>query len=82
MVMENRQETLFVNDVVNAIFLAVTEADKIKTSSAYVFNIGTGIPIDIDNLAQRMIRIFGIDLKPIYYKVKVGDTKYIYADTK
>ena len=29
-----------------------------------------------------MIRIFGIDLKPIYYGAKEGDIKYIYADTK
>jgi UDP-glucose 4-epimerase len=73
-----------VNDVVNAIFLAVTEADKIKmsSSSSDLFNIGTGIPISIDDLAQRMIRIFGIDLEPIYYEAKEGDIKYIYADTK
>ncbi len=71
-----------VNDVVNAIFLAVTEADKIKTSSSDVFNIGTGIPISINDLAQRMIRIFGIDLEPIYYGAKEGDIKYTYADTR
>ncbi|MDW0232359.1 MAG: NAD-dependent epimerase/dehydratase family protein, partial [Nitrososphaeraceae archaeon] len=71
-----------VNDVVNAILLAVTEANKIKMSSSSVFNIGTGIPISIDDLAQRMIRIFDINLKPIYCKAKVGDIKYIYADTK
>jgi UDP-glucose 4-epimerase len=73
-----------VNDVVNAIFLAVTEADKIKmsSSSSDQFNIGTGIPISINDLAQRMIRIFGIDLEPIYYEAKEGDIKYIYADTK
>ena len=70
-----------VNDVVTAILLAVTEADKIKTSSS-VFNIGTGIPIGIDDLAQRMIRIFGIDLEPIYYGSKEGDIKDNYADTR
>lgn len=71
-----------VNDVVNAIFFAATEADNIKTSSSYVFNIGTGIPIYIDDLAQKMIRIFDIDLEPIYYRSKEGDIKYSYADTK
>ena len=71
-----------VNDVVNAIFLAARETDNIKTSSSYVFNIGTGIPIDVNDLAQRMIRIFGIDLEPIYYRAKEGDIKYSYADTK
>ena len=71
-----------VNDVVNSIFLAVTEADKIKTSSSYVFNIGTGIPIGIDDLAQKMISIFGVDLEPIYYGAKEGDIKYTYADTR
>jgi UDP-glucose 4-epimerase len=71
-----------VNDVVNAILLTIREADKLKLSSSELFNIGTGIPISIDDLAQRMIRIFGIDLEPIYYEAKVGDIKYIFADTK
>src|SRR5215213_2158336 len=75
------RDFISVNDVVNAILLAVTEADKIKMSSSDVFNVGTGIPISIDDLAQRMIRIFGIDLKPIYYGAREGDIKYIYADT-
>ena len=71
-----------VNDVVNAVLLAVTETGKIKMSTSGVFNIGTGMPIRIDDLAQRMIRVFGIDLKPIYYEAREGDIKYIYADTK
>ncbi len=71
-----------VNDVVNAMLLAVTEVGQLKMSSSNVFNIGTGIPISIEDLAHRMIRIFGIDLKPIYYEARVGDIKYIYADTK
>jgi UDP-glucose 4-epimerase len=62
--------------------LAVTEVGQLKMSSSNVFNIGTGIPISIEDLAHRMIRIFGIDLKPIYYEARVGDIKYIYADTK
>jgi UDP-glucose 4-epimerase len=58
------------------------EADTIRMSSSDLFNIGTGIPISINDLAQRMIRIFGIDLAPIYYEAKEGDIKYIYTDTK
>jgi UDP-glucose 4-epimerase len=75
------RDFISVNDVVNAILLAATEADKIKMSSSDVFNVGTGIPISIHDLAQRMIRIFGIDLKPIHYGAREGDIKYIYADT-
>src|SRR5919112_2399206 len=78
---EQTRDFISVNDVVNAILLAATEADKIKMSSSDVFNVGTGIPISIDDLAQRMIRIFGIDLKPIHYGAREGDIKYIYADT-
>ena len=51
-------------------------------SSSDVFNIGTGIPISINDLAKKMIRLFGIDLEPIYYEAKEGDIKYTYADTK
>jgi UDP-glucose 4-epimerase len=75
------RDFISVNDVVNAILLAATEADKVKISSSDVFNVGTGVPISIDDLAQRMIRIFGFDLKPIYYGAREGDIKYIYADT-
>ena len=56
---------------------------KIKQSYSSVFNIGTGIPTSINELAQKMIKIFGLDLKPLYKEAK-EDKKGImhsYADT-
>ena len=35
-------------------------------SSPLVFNIGSGIPKSINHLAQKMIGLFGLALRPIY----------------
>ena len=74
------RDFIFVTDVIDAIMMAA-EANK-NISSLNVFNIGTGIPIKIDDLARRMIRIFGLELQPIYQKAKKGDVMDSYADIK
>jgi UDP-glucose 4-epimerase len=72
------RDFIFVEDVVDAIILSA-QYDKTIDSSA-VFNIGRGVPVRINDLAQRMIRIFGLDLKPIYRQANKGDIKDSYAD--
>jgi nucleoside-diphosphate-sugar epimerase len=74
------RDFIFVADVIDAIMMAAADANK-NTSSLNVFNIGTGIPIRIDDLAQKMTRIFGLELQPIYQKAKKGDVMDSYADT-
>jgi UDP-glucose 4-epimerase len=73
------RDFIFVADVIDAIMMAA-DANK-TTSSLNVFNIGTGIPIRIDDLARRMTRILGLELQPIYQKAKKGDVMDSYADT-
>jgi UDP-glucose 4-epimerase len=73
------RDFIFVADVIDAIMIAA-DANK-NTSSLNVFNIGTGIPIRIDDLARRMTRIFGLELQPIYQNAKKGDVMDSYADT-
>ena len=47
-----------------------------------VFNVGTGIPTSINEIAQKMIEIFGLDLQPIYKEKKGADKEILisYAD--
>jgi UDP-glucose 4-epimerase len=51
-------------------------------SSPLVFNIGSGIPTSINQLAQKMISIFGLDLIPIYEEGKEDERAILhsYAD--
>ena len=74
------RDFIFVADVVEAIMMAANANKKISSWS--VFNIGTGIPIRIDDLARKMIRIFGLELQPIYQNAKEGDVADSYADIK
>jgi len=75
-----------VDDVVEAILLsirAMEEAENNNSSLPLVFNIGTGTPISLIQLAQKMIYIFGLELQPIYEEGKedVGIIRHSYANT-
>ena len=82
------RDFISVNDVVDSFLLSskLLEEKKKRTddgfSSPFIFNIGTGIPTSISALAQKMIEIFHLDLKPVYQKE--GETKGVilhsYAD--
>jgi UDP-glucose 4-epimerase len=76
------------DDVAESMLLAVRyiEGQENKTKrdldSPTVFNIGTGIPTSTKELAQKMTKIFGLKIEPIYVDGKV-DKKVIlhsYAD--
>ena len=78
------RDFISVEDVVDAFISSTTvieDENKLMTLPP-VFNVGTGIPTSINEIAQKMIEIFGLDLQPIY-KEKKGDDKEIlisYAD--
>jgi len=65
----------FVDDVVRANILAF-QSDINHT----FFNIATENMTTINELAEIMIKISGLDLKPIYDKPRKGDIKKSYAD--
>ena len=65
----------FIDDVVKANILAF-ERDVDHT----FFNIATEYKTSINELAEIMIKISGLDLKPIYDKPRKGDIKKSYAD--
>jgi UDP-glucose 4-epimerase len=65
-----------VNDVVNAIMKAAQADDGISG----IFNIGTGRPVSINELARKMIEAFNLDLEPTYAEAKKGDIEHSYAN--
>jgi UDP-glucose 4-epimerase len=72
------RDFISVNDVVNAILLAMKLSDKISRPDT--FNIATGKSISINELAQLMIKISGLDLEPIYEQERMGDIKFNEVD--
>ena len=79
------RDFISVDDVADAIVLSITlmkENDNTKTVSNSVFNVGTGKPTSIKQLAQKMIEILHLDLEPLYQEE--GETNGVilhsYAD--
>jgi UDP-glucose 4-epimerase len=73
---EQTRDFVSVNDVINAIVLAMKSSGE-----GHVFNIASGKSLTINELAKTMIRISGLDLEPLYEEEREGDIKYIVADT-
>ena len=78
------RDFISVNDVTNAILLASNSKEGGE------FNIGTGRPVNIDDLAKRMIKIRGLDLEPVYIPMdrekntnhRSQEIRQSYADTR
>jgi len=63
------RDFISVQDVINAIILAAKRSDRKKTSAPLlpsVFNIGTGIEVSVNDLAIKTIKLFGLELSPLY----------------
>ena len=80
------RDFISVNDVASAFLLSIKSIDRDSHNQELqllpVFNIGTGIPTSINQIAQKMIEIFGLELEPIHEEL-TGDTSGIlhsYAD--
>lgn len=69
------KDFVFVNDVVEANLVAM----KSSVKSGF-FNIGSGKPISITDLAHLMIKISGKSLKPKYANPRLGDARMCVAD--
>lgn len=64
------RDFISIDDVANALIISA------KSNLSGVFNIGTGIPISINELAREMIHIFGYDMEPVYREPRGGDITY------
>ena len=82
------RDFVFVDDVVSAIILSAGAADKIQeersssspSSYAHILNVGTGRALKIRDLAQMMIKIFDLDLEPVFAESRRGDIVNSLAD--
>jgi UDP-glucose 4-epimerase len=79
------RDFISVDDVVDAILLSMRSMNNVENkvlTSSPVFNVGTGIPTSISQLAQKMIALFGHDLQPIYEDGEEGESGILhsYAD--
>jgi UDP-glucose 4-epimerase len=82
------RDFISIDDVVEALIISIRTMEQPgdnnngRFTSPAVFNVGTGIPTSINDLARKVIEIFGYDLDPIYDKEGI-DSKVIlrsYAD--
>lgn len=69
------RDFIHVEDVVNAVELALKTKHVNET-----YNIASGKPIRIIDLAKTLIKIYGLNLKPIHYPPRPGDIRHSYAD--
>jgi UDP-glucose 4-epimerase len=87
---EQTRDFIHVSDVVNAIISAssfkhdITDINAARKSwsSPTTFNVGTGYPTSINRLADKLIKIFGLNLKPVFTNMVAGEMKHCYANTK
>jgi UDP-glucose 4-epimerase len=65
-----------VHDVVEAILASMKSGD----AEGEVFNVGSGKPTSINELAKTILELAGVDLEIRYEKPRAGDIKDSYAD--
>jgi len=65
-----------VHDIVEAVLAAMKSSD----SEGEVFNIGSGKPTSIHELANTILKLSGLDLEIRYEKSRAGDIKDSYGD--
>jgi len=81
------RDFISVDDVVEAFISSIRLMEEDRSvdignfSSPLVFNIGTGIPTSIYELATKMIKLFGLDIQPDYKEsIEKGGILHSYAD--
>ena len=78
------RDFISIDDVVNAMLLSIgtMEAayDGNELAASPVFNIGTGKPTSIKEIAQKMIEIFGLHLQPIFEEEKQDSGAIMHSD--
>ena len=70
------RDFISVHDIVHANLLAMTYTNN------DIFNIGTGISTSVNELYQKMARIFGVHQDPIYSEERPGDILYSYFNVE
>jgi UDP-glucose 4-epimerase len=70
------RDFVYVNDIVNAIMLALEN----ENAPGNIFNVGTGRAVSLQELADTMLSLAGVDLKIVNADPRIGDIRHSYAD--
>jgi UDP-glucose 4-epimerase len=65
-----KRDFISIDDVVSAILLSIrameNRSDRLLSAPSLIFNIGTGVATSVRDLCDQMIKLSGLDLRPIY----------------
>ena len=79
-IFEDGKETrdfVYINDVVNATILVI-ENDN---ANGEIFNVGSGVPVDVITVANSLIKHYGVDIPVnISGNYRLGDIRHNFAD--
>lgn len=79
-IFEDGRETrdfVYIDDVIDATILGIEKHE----ADGHVFNVGTGIPIDVLTVAETLIKKYGINVPiTISGNYRLGDIRHNYAD--
>ncbi|MDN5301099.1 MAG: UDP-N-acetylglucosamine/UDP-N-acetylgalactosamine 4-epimerase [Thermoanaerobacteraceae bacterium] len=76
---EQSRDFTYIDNVVEANILAATSE---KVGHGEIINIACGKRISLNQLVQKINKILGTDIRPIYDKPRVGDVKHSLASIK
>jgi dTDP-L-rhamnose 4-epimerase len=81
-IFEDGQESrdfVFIDDVVEATYLAVLE----PAAAGGVFNVGTGVPVTVEEVVKGLMAAYGVDVPTrVSGRYRVGDIRHNIADTR
>lgn len=71
------RDFIHVSDIVQANLLALNNPG----ADYQALNVGTGRPVSVLEIAQTLLKLYGLDLKPVVVnKYRAGDIRHCYAD--
>lgn len=74
---EQTRDFVSVHDIVRALLLAGTE----EAAAGKAFNVGTGRPISVREVAATLARVLGVEAEPeVTGRYRVGDIRHCWAD--
>ncbi|HPH33018.1 MAG TPA: NAD-dependent epimerase/dehydratase family protein, partial [Chitinophagaceae bacterium] len=73
------RDFVFISDVIHATFLGIEKEE----ANGQVFNVGTGVPTTVLEVAEGLIRLYGKEVPvTISGNYRLGDIRHNYADLK
>ncbi|NOX60910.1 MAG: NAD-dependent epimerase/dehydratase family protein [Chloroflexi bacterium] len=73
---EQAKDYLYVDDVVEANVLALTQGDN------EAYNLGSGKAISVNSIYRSLLNVLGLDIEPRYGPKRLGDVRLFYLDSR